>query len=136
VTLTEALEHWIRDAERMSGGPAHGVVVTDELLAGLRAEQGARTPIVAGMVVRLSAASGDAAPTFSEMVEIAGPDRVAIYVGAPAEGAEFPIGLDPAMPVVFVPVEPGPVTTTEQLEMYNRLRWYGVGPDEALAGAG
>jgi hypothetical protein len=39
------------------------------------------------------------------------------------------------MPVVFVPVPPAAVDTPAQLEMYNRLRWYGLGPAEALTGS-
>ena len=132
MTLSEALEHWVRDAERMSANPARQVVVTEEVLAGLVDEQAGTSPVIAGVPVVLSAASGAGAVEFSAMVEISGPDRVAIYVG---ESSGFPLGLDPAMPVVFVPVPPAGVSSPAQLEMYNRLRWYGLGPDEALAGS-
>jgi hypothetical protein len=61
---------------------------------------------------------------------------VTIYVGSAPEDSPFPLGLDPAMPVVFVPVPPGSLAVGAQLGMSNRLRWYGLGPDEALAGSG
>jgi hypothetical protein len=134
LTLTEALAHWVRDAERMSGARATLVVVTEEVLAGLVDEQASTSPDVAGVPVALSAASG-AGVEFSEMVEIAGPDRVCVYVPADGASSDFPLGLDPSMPVVFVPVSPAGVDAA-QLEMYNRLRWYGLGPDEARAGSG
>lgn len=142
MTLTEALEHWVADAERMSAGPALQVVVTEELLAVLRTEQAGREPAISGVPVALSAASGAGAVEFAEMVEIAGPDRVSIYVTQAGEAAggggvdDHPLGLDPAMPVVFVPIPPAGVGTPAELEMYNRLRWYGLSPDEALAGSG
>lgn len=81
--LTEALEHWVADAERMSGNSATLVVVTEEVLAGLADEQATTSPA----------------------------------------------------PVVFVPVPPAGVDNPAQLEMYNRLRWYGLGPEEARAGS-
>ncbi|MGI8983227.1 MAG: hypothetical protein ACR2HM_01625 [Acidimicrobiales bacterium] len=142
MTLTEALEHWVADAERMSAGPAQQVVVTEELLGVLRGEQDSNDPTVAGVTVALSAASGAGSVEFAEMIEIAGPDRVSIYVTqagaalAAGDPADYPLGLDPAMPVVFVPLPPAGVGTPAELEMYNRLRWYGLGPDEALAGTG
>ena len=132
MTLTDALAHWVGDAERMSGNPTRMLVLTEELLAGLVQEQASSAPVVAGVPVALSAAAGAGAVEFNEMVEIAGPDRVSITVG---ESTGFPPGLDPAMPVVFVPVPPAAVDGPAQLEMYNRLRWYGLGPEEALAGS-
>lgn len=138
MTLTEILETWTADAERMHGGAALGVVVTAELLAHLGDEQGVAAPAVAGLTVLTAATEvtpGSGHPSFSEMVEIAGPDRVSIYVGVRPEASTFPLGLDPAMPVVFVPVPPATLHTRAELEMYNRLRWYGLGPDEAFTGS-
>jgi len=138
MTLTDSIEIWVRDAERMHGGDACGVVVTEELFAHLVREQGVATPAVAGLaVLTLTAAvpAGVGLPSLAEMVEIPGPDRVSIYVGVAPEASTFPVGLDPAMPVVFVPVPPSTLDGAAALEMYNRLRWYGLGPDEALAGS-
>ena len=138
MTLTETIEGWVRDAERMNGSPAQGVVVTDELLACLVEEQSSPTPAVAGLAVLAMASEGTTVgdlPALSEMVEIPGPDRVSVYVGHPPGTGAFPIGLDPAMPVVFVPVPPATLDDRSQLEMYNRLRWYGLGPEEAFAGS-
>ena len=111
MTLQQIIEHWVRDAERMSGASALGVAVTVELLAlpGLG-------PQVAGLPVVLA----DDPP---EAIEIPGPDRVRIDV----EGAPV---------VVFVPLPPHTLNDPSQLEMYNRLRWYGLSPDDAMAGAG
>ena len=121
----------------MNHSPALGIVVTDELLAHLVREQSG-TPTIAGLPVSVLASdpvtTGDL-PPLHEMVEIPGPDRVSIYVGRALGTGPFPVGLDPAMPVVFVPVPPSTLTSRSQLEMYNRLRWYGLGPDEALAGS-
>ena len=79
--------------------------------------------------------TGPGLPTLSEMVEIPGPDRVAIYVGISPAASASPLGLDPAMPVVFVPPPPHDGHNRATLEMYNRLRWYGLGLEEALAGS-
>ena len=109
MTLDEIVETWVRDAERMSGTPADGVAVTPEVLVHLAATE------VAGLPVGVA----DDPP---EAVEIPGPDRVRIDVaGAPV--------------VVFVPLPPAPIGGWEQLEMYNRLRWYGLSPEDALAGS-
>ena len=139
MTVTEMIESWVTDAERMNHSPAQGVVVTDELFTELAREQSTPAPVVAGFsVLRLATEAPTAAdlPSLSEMVEIPGPDRVSIYVGHPPGTGAFPVGLDPAMPVVFVPVPPAALEHRSSLEMYNRLRWYGLGPDEALAGSG
>ncbi len=109
MTLQEIVEHWVRDAERMNGGSAHGVAVTEELWMAL-------PPQVAGLAVSLA----DEPP---ELIEIPGPDRLRIDV----EGAPV---------VVFVPLPPHTLADPSQLEMYNRLRWYGLSPDEAMAGSG
>lgn len=69
------------------------------------------------------------------MIEIAGPDRVSIYVGVDPQASTFPAGLDPQMPVVFVPVPPDRLDDWAQLEIYSQLRWFGVSPQEAMAGA-
>jgi hypothetical protein len=138
MTLTEILEEWVRDAERMHGGAASGVVVTGELLGHLAGEQGTAAPVVAGLAVLPAAtevAAGSGLPSLEEMVEIAGPDRVTIYVGVEPDASAHPLGLDPAMPVVFVPVPPATLHTHAELEMYNRLRWYGLGPTEAFMGS-
>lgn len=138
VTLTETIEAWVQDAERMHGGAALGVVVTTELFTHLAQEQGSSTPLAAGLGILTTATDVPAdsgLPPLHEMVEIAGPDRVCVYVGVVPQASAFPLGLDPAMPVVFVPVPPGTLDGWAQLEMYNRLRWYGLGPDEALAGS-
>ncbi|HET7487150.1 MAG TPA: hypothetical protein VFJ85_04430 [Acidimicrobiales bacterium] len=136
MTLTEALERWVREAERMEGGEAAGLVVTADLLATLAAEQQADPPAVAGLTVLPAATeSPPGMPPIEQMIEIAGPDRVSVYVGADPAGSPFPLGLDPAMPVVFVPLPPAALDTEAELEMYNRLRWYGLGPDEALRGS-
>jgi hypothetical protein len=138
MTLTEMLEVWTGDAERMHGGNASGIVVTGELLGHLAGEQGTPAPVVAGLPVRPAATevpAGSGLPSFEEMVEIAGPDRVSIYVGVEPEGSAYPLGLDPAMPVIFVPVPPATLHTHAELEMYNRLRWYGLGPSEAYMGS-
>ncbi len=138
MTLTEIIESWVHDAERMSHGRAQSVVVTEELFASLVAEQSTPTPSVAGVWVLTAATEAPAngnLPTFEEMVEVAGPDRVSIYVADAGGATARPLGLDPAMPVVFVPVPPDSLRTRPQLEMYNRLRWYGLAPIEALAGS-
>ena len=135
MTLTEAIEDWVRDAERMNGSPALAVVVTEELFAALVDEQGSGSPTVAGLAVLPAASGSDGDVARREMVEIPGPDRVTVYVGAGTEASAFPVGFDPAMPVVFVPVPPANLDDRTRLEMYNRLRWYGLGPEEALAGA-
>lgn len=126
MTLTEIIGSWVLDAERMNNSTALGVVVTPELWAGLVQEQATDAPVVAGLVV-LTAASevpaGGNFPTLDEMVEIPGPDRVCVYVGAAPSDSAFPLGLDPAMPVVFVPVPPDSLNDRATLEMYNRLRW-------------
>jgi len=134
MTLTEALELWVRDAERMGNDSAEAVVVTEELFAILVEEQASQSPAIGGVTVLLSAATGDSLAAMSEMIEIAGPDRVAVYVGDARERSTYPLGLDPAMPVVFVPMLPHLVDGDAHLEMYNRLRWYGLAPDEALTG--
>ena len=109
MTLTEIVANWVRDAERMSGAPAAGVAVTPEVLLHLDGTE------VAGLPVSV-------ANDPPEAVEIPGPDRVRIDVsGAPV--------------VVFVPLPPATVDAWEQLEMYNRLRWYGLSPEDALAGS-
>lgn len=139
VTLTEVLDSWVKDAERMHGGAAEGVVVTSELFAHLVKEQDHDPPVVAGLRVLTAATeapSDGQRPAFNEMVEIAGPDRVSIYVGMDPEASAFPLGLDPAMPVVFVPVPPSTLDSPAALEMYNRLRWYGLDPTEAFRGSG
>lgn len=74
MTLTEALEHWVRDVERMSGARATLVVVTEEVLAGLVDEQASISAGVAGLPVALSAASGAAVVEFSEQTK-SGRDR-------------------------------------------------------------
>jgi len=138
MTVTEMIASWVEDAERMNHSPAQGVVVTDELFGHLVREQSSPAPVVAGLsVLRMATEAPTAAdlPTLSEMVEIPGPDRVSIYVGHPPGTGRYPAGLDPAMPVVFVPVPPATLEHRSTLEMYNRLRWYGLGPDEALAGS-
>jgi hypothetical protein len=138
VTLTEVLEGWVEDAERMNNSPFLGAVVTEELFASLAEEQACESPTVAGRPVLVGAADGPPGgdlPALSEMVEVAGPDRVSLYVGVEPGASTYPLGLDPAMPVVFVPVPPASLDERAHLEMYNRLRWYGLGPDEALAGS-
>ena len=130
MTLTTTIEGWVRDAERMNNGPALAVVVTGELFAVLAEEQAQDPPLVAGLAVLTL--DGDAP---SDMIEIPGPDRVAIYVGRGPDESPYPAGLDPAMPVVFVPVPPDHLDDRDRLEMYNRLRWYGLSPAEALAGS-
>ena len=138
MTLTEILETWAQDAERMHGGAALGMVVTGELLAHLVDEQGCASPTVAGLGVLAAATEVPAdsgLPPLHEMLEIAGPDRVSIYVGVEPSASTFPLGLDPSMPVVFVPIPPGTLDTPSELEMYNRLRWYGLGPEEAFTGS-
>ena len=131
MTLTEVIESWVRDAERMQGESASGVVVTEELFAHLLAEQADQLPTVAGLVPFVCDLSAH-----SVAVEIAGPDRVCVYLGSPPDESTLPLGLDPAMPVMFVPIPPHVLASVEQLEMYNRLRWYGLCSDEAMAGAG
>ena len=137
-TLTAALEEWVRDAERMHGDAATGVVVTAELLSALADEQGSDQPTVSGLRVLPAATEvpeGSGLPPIQQMVEIEGPDRVSVYVGSAPADSPFPLGLDPAMPVVFVPVPPATLDTVTELEMYNRLRWYGLGPAEAMGGS-
>ena len=139
MTLTEAIELWVADAERMHGGDAGGVVVTRDLFDHLVQEQGSQSPTARGLDVLVAATEvpdDGQAPSFGERIEIAGPDRVCIYVGADPRASTLPLGLDPAMPVVFVPVPPATLGSGAALEMYNRLRWYGLGPDEALTGSG
>ena len=133
MSLTEAVEHWVHDASRMGGAPAAGVVVTEELFAYLADEQRTGAPTIAGLdVQRLPPLT----PELREMIEIPGPDRVCVYVGTTPGDSPHPPGLDPAMPVVFVPLPPHTTSDGAQLEMYNRLRWYGLGPDEVIASAG
>ena len=139
MTLTEVLETWVEGAERMHGGAASGVVVTVGLFTQLVGEQCQENPAVSGLDVFVAASetrAGEGLQPLSEMVEIAGPDRVCIYVGASPSESTFPLGHDPAMPVVFVPMPPDAIEEPAALEMYNRLRWIGLGPEEALAGAG
>lgn len=139
MTLTEILEIWVKDAERMHGSAASAVVVTRELFTQLLGEQSQESPSVCGVNVLVAASetlTGEGLLPLSEMVEIAGPDRVCIYVGAGPSESTFPLGHDPAMPVVFVPLPPTAVEDPAALEMYNRLRWIGLDPEEALAGAG
>lgn len=136
--LTDAIARWVRDAEETGGDQPCAVVVTAELFAGLLAEQDTPTPTVAGLAVLPAATelpAGSDLPPLEDMVEIPGPDRVSIYVGVDPAASRYPIGLDPAMPVVFVPVHLDGVTGEAQLETYNNLRWYGLGPDEAMAGS-
>ena len=109
MTLDEIIESWVRDAERMSGTPAAGVAVTPEVLLHLAGTE------VAGLPVSVA----DDPP---EAVEIPGPDRVRIDVaGAPV--------------VVFVPLPPIEFDAWDQMEMYNRLRWYGLSPEDAASGS-
>ncbi|MDQ6837759.1 MAG: hypothetical protein M3137_05320 [Actinomycetota bacterium] len=129
MTLTEIIESWVADAERMHGAPACGVVVTEQLFAHLAREQAQEVPTVAGHTAHVET------PVPAEAVEVAGPDRVCVYVGVPPDQSASPVGHDPAMPVVFVPVPPETLDDSEQLEMYNRLRWIGLPPEEALAGS-
>lgn len=139
MTVTEILESWLLDAERMHGGAANAVAVTEEVFGHLKAEQGREHPVIAGVAVLVAATEvpiESGLPSYHEMVEITGPDRVSIYVGVDPSASRFPVGLDPAMPVVFIPLPPSNPAGQDALEMYNRLRWYGLGPDEALAGSG
>lgn len=139
VTLTEAMEHWAGEAERMRDGSAVTVVVAPELLDGLAREQGTSAPLVGGVRVR-AAAPGDQVrpgePSVAEMAEIGGPDRMCVYVGAEPAATGYPIGYDPSMPVFFVPVRPGDAADAAALDLYNRLRWFGLGPDEARSSLG
>lgn len=130
MTLTESIEIWIRDAERQENATALGVVVSEELFAHLLGEQQESVPRVAGLVPFVADLSDHA-----EAVEITGPDRVCVYVGKAPEESDAPLGLDPMMPVVFVPLPPHALETAAQLEMYNRLRWYGLEADEAMTGS-
>lgn len=138
MTLTEILEGWLRDTEQAHGSPPCGVVVAPELFARLAEEQGRDEPIVGELAVLRVAADGPARedlPVFDEMIEISGPDRVSIYVGVDPVASTFPRGLDPEMPVVFVPVPPDRLDDWTQLETYSQLRWFGVSPEEAMVGA-
>jgi hypothetical protein len=138
VTLTEIIEIWLVDATRMHGGAANAVAVTPEVFELLIEEQGHEHPVITGVPVLVAATevpTDSGLPSYSEMVEISGPDRVCIYVGLDPSASRFPVGLDPAMPVVFVPVPPANPAGPDALEMYNRLRWYGLGRDEAVAGS-
>jgi hypothetical protein len=138
VTLTEIVQAWLLDAERMHGGAPNAVAVTQEVFDLLMAEQGYEYPVVNGVAVLVAATEVPAdsgLPSYPEMVEIAGPDRVCIYIGADPAASRFPVGLDPAMPVVFIPVPPANPAGPDALEMYNRLRWYGLGPADAVAGS-
>ncbi len=123
----------------MDDGSACAVVVTGELFAALVREQETDIPVVGGLPVHIAAsgvsASADALP-LDQRVEVAGPDRVCIYVGRGPDETSFPLGYDPAMPVFLVPVPPATLADGAELEMYNRLRWIGLGPDDALAGCG
>ncbi|MGH9278941.1 MAG: hypothetical protein ACRD12_12660 [Acidimicrobiales bacterium] len=131
MTLTEIIESWVRDAERMGNAPARGVVVTEQLFDQPVAEQGCAGPAVAG----LDALVARDLLVRPEMVEIPGPDRVCVYIGVAPDESAAPLGLDPAMPVFFVPLPPHVLAEPAHLEMYNRLRWYGLGPGEAWAGS-
>lgn len=139
MNLTEVLEEWIGEAERMDSGPALAIVITSELFAELVRQQGSNAPVVAGLPVHIAASevpvSTDAL-SLDERVEISGPDRVCIYVGRGPGESNFPLGYDPAMPVFLVPVPPATLADGAELEMYNRLRWIGLGPDDAMAGCG
>jgi hypothetical protein len=138
VTLTDILHIWVLDAQRMHGGDANAVAVTEEAFRLLVTEQGREHPVIHGVPVLVAATEipvGSDLPPYPEMVEIDGPDRVCIYVGADPSASRFPVGLDPAMPVVFIPLPPANPAGPDALEMYNRLRWYGLGPDEAVAGS-
>ena len=138
MTLTETLESWVEDAERMHNLPARAVVLGAELLEHLSQEQGRDEPVVAGLPVVMAALDDPLRDDLSDLrarVEIEGPDRVCIYVGTTPDESTYPAGLDPGMPVVFVPVPPRTASSRAVLEMYNRLRWYGLSPDEAMGGA-
>lgn len=138
MTLTEIIETWLVDGGRMHGGVANAVAVTGEVLRLLAEEQGRTDPVVGGAAILVAATEVPAdsgLPSYREMVEISGPDRVSIYVGAAPSASRFPVGLDPAMPVVFIPLPPARAASRDVLEMYNRLRWYGLGPEEAAAGS-
>lgn len=139
MNLTEALEEWIREAERMDNGPACAVVVTDELFAELARQQETGAPIAGGLPVQVGASdvlASDDGVSLDERVGVSGPDRVCIYVGKGPDASAFPLGYDPAMPVFLVPVPPATLADGAALEMYNRLRWIGLGPDDALAASG
>lgn len=139
MNLTEVLEEWIGEAGRMDSGSACAAVVTRELFAELVRQQESDAPTVAGLPVLVAASevpvSTDAV-SLDERVEISGPDRVCVYVGRGPGESSFPLGYDPAMPVFLVPVPPATLADGAELEMYNRLRWIGLGPDDALAGCG
>lgn len=138
MTLTEILERWTHDTAQAHGGSPRGVVVAPELFRHLADEQGRDPPVVSELVVLPTAAEAPATddlPGASERVEIPGPDRVSIYVGVDPQASAFPPGLDPAMPVVFVPVPPDRLDDWSGLETYSQLRWFGLSPEEALAGA-
>lgn len=136
MTLTEIIEIWVREAERLRKSPARVVVVTRELFADLVAEQQQPDPTVSGLAVRelASGSVGVGQPTVAEMIEIPGPDRISVYVTDPEE-SEYPLGLDPAMPVFFIPSAREHIDDAARLETYNSLRWYGLSPDDALAGS-
>ena len=122
----------------MHGGAANAVAVTEEVFGLLMEEQGTEHPVVSGVPALVAATEvpiGSGLPSYREMVEITGPDRICIYVGVDPSASRFPVGLDPAMPVVFIPVPPANPAGQDALEMYNRLRWYGLGSDEAVAGS-
>ena len=138
MTLTEILETWVEDAERMHSLPACAVVLGAALLEHLSQEQGQDEPTVAGLPVVMAALDDPLRDDLADLlarVEIEGPDRVCVYVGATPEESPYPAGLDPGMPVMFVPVPPQTAGSRAVLEMYNRLRWYGLSPDEAIGGA-
>lgn len=138
MTLTTILESWLRETERAHGGAPRGVVISPDLFSHLADEQGRPDPVAGELVVRRLAAEAPARegqPAFEEMVEIPGPDRMSIYVGVDPEASTFPPGLDPQMPVVFVPVPPERLDDWAQAETYSQLRWFGLSPEEAMAGA-
>lgn len=138
MTLTEILEKWLRHTGQAHGSTPRGVVVSPDLFAHLAEEQGRAEPIVGGLAVLRVATDGPARqdlPALDEVVEISGPDRVSIYVGLDPESSPFPAGLDPEMPVVFVPVPPDRLDDWAELETYSQLRWFGVSPEEAMVGA-
>lgn len=139
MNLTDVLKEWVDEAERMDNGPARAVIVSEELWSELTSEQASDSPAVAGLPVYTAASEGlatDDGLTLDEMVGVAGPDRIVIYVGKAPGESSYPVGYDPAMPVFLVPVPPATLADGAQLEMYNRLRWIGIGPEDTLAGSG
>lgn len=138
VSVADLITFCLVEAERMESASPRLVVVGADLHRALCEETGTdpgSDPVVAGRPV-VTAEPAEAGEAHGGQIgDIAGPDRVSVYVGQASVEGDYPLGHDPAMPVFFVPVPPRHLDDETQIGIYNHLRWYGLDIEQSYAGA-